>query len=542
MKLVGLLALIWPATTWQALYHRNWEAWASCENWTCAATRPPEIGNLKNLETLRLSSTRLSGEIPPELGNLTRLKVLELRKNNFTGLIPSELGNLANLELLDLYVNKLSGPVPPELGGLGQLSHLELGCNELHGELPPDLGRLAALEYLGIRGNQLAGEIPPELGRLSNLQRLDIRGNRLTGNIPPQLGNLTNLVELNLAGNQLSGSIPRQFSDLARVEILNLANNLLSGKIPSELADLNRLLELGLGKNQFDGCIPASLKVQYYIPEETSLAFCEDSPATGPDTGQQEIADFLGPSTTYIDPALISLLYAYRAGDDTTKSLRVRIIPAEYPLTPDLHAFIKEGGGEAAGQDVWNLPIRLAASVVCHTDTGSVVLVEPDGTPSWVVRSNPYPNLHDALTDAVIAYQGGMPEDQAALYVFGARGSSITVLILTKDAATEQRIRAWLSQRNIYAPRNPDRYDDEISLLLPVSLILPLAQEFPEEFLLADSIKEQGLLSMLRLHWEPQLLHFEKRLTQLYLDPDTNPAQDSRGASIVPCSTEQSTR
>ena len=528
---------------------------------------PPELGNLTNLEVLRIIYNSVSGQIPPELGNLAKLKELTIRKNRLSGEIPPELGGLKDLEVLDLYVNELSGEIPRELGSMTNLRKLDLGHNNLGGEIPPELGRLANLEELLIFMNNLTGEIPAELGDLARLERMDLGGNELSGNLPPELGSLGNLESLNIVANRLSGEIPAELGNLkrveelmlsnnrlsgeippelvslARIEVLKLTNNQLSGEIPPELGNLHRLLELDLRGNPLGGCIPTSLEIQYYLAEETSLSFCEHSPILGADIGEQEVADFLGPNTGYIDPVLVSLLYAHRAAGAPAGTVRLGIdhVP-ELLLEPDLDTFIEEGGGKADGEDIWEMPIELVPSVMCRSDVFLVALpdvflvalVEPDGTPSLEVRSRPYPNLDDPLTDAVIAHQGGMPENQAALYALFVKGSSIAVAITAPDAEAEDIIRAWLAQYDIYAPPNPYSEDRIVQVLLPVSQILPLVQQFPEAFLQAVS-KEHGL-PMLRSQWAPEILHFEKSVTQRYLDPDSDPALDGPGKGIAPCS------
>ncbi len=220
---------------------------------------------------------RLNGEIPPQLGNLANLQVLRLDYSDLTGEIPPELGNLANLRELSIHgAEKLSGEIPPELGNLANLERLTLGVNHLRGEIPPELGNLVNLQELDLGVNSLHGEIPPELGNLANLEVLSLSHNVLSGEIPPELGNLANLGWLRLENNELSGEIPPELGDLANLHSLDLSYNQLSGEIPPSLGSAAKLTHLFLKGNEFSGCIPSSLQGQLYsdISHLGGLRFC----------------------------------------------------------------------------------------------------------------------------------------------------------------------------------------------------------------------------------------------------------------------------
>ncbi|XP_060200188.1 probable leucine-rich repeat receptor-like protein kinase At1g35710 [Lycium barbarum] len=76
------------------------------------ARKPPEIGNVKGLLGLDLSSNHLVGQIPKEIGDLTSLVNLFVQNNNISGSKPGEPGSQTKLESLDLSGNRLIGSIP----------------------------------------------------------------------------------------------------------------------------------------------------------------------------------------------------------------------------------------------------------------------------------------------------------------------------------------------------------------------------------------------------------------------------------------------
>ena len=287
-----------------------------------SGTIPPEIGNLKLIDSLNLSLNELTGNIPPELGKLTSLEILDMQANQLTGEIPPDIGNLKQLGFLNLESNELNGNIPPELGKLIALHSLGLQRNKLTGEIPPVLGNLQILNYLTLSNNDLVGGIPQELGKLTELEFIFVSPNRFTDcSIPDSLRNvefndfnapnITNcgsgisdpandrtvlvklynatngdewdnndnwlsdkqlatwhgvvvdrrgsVSELNLFANNLSGTLIPEIGELTALTKLNLGANYLTGVIPPEVGGLSSLDSLHLGANRLTGAIPTEI-------------------------------------------------------------------------------------------------------------------------------------------------------------------------------------------------------------------------------------------------------------------------------------------
>ena len=222
------------------------------ESMGLAGRIPPELGKLRDLETLGLADNALTGPIPPELASLSSLKELWLGGNHITSdSLPPELRSVARQDVpcpaapadnpglrADCAVllaarDVLAGTgrlnwserIPIEFwqgvtvgSSLERVTKLELPDSGLNGRIPPALGRLHQLVSLDLSRNQLTGPLPPELGELANLENLRLSSNALRGPIPPELGKLRNLKELWLWNKRLSGVVPVQLDDFVMLD------------------------------------------------------------------------------------------------------------------------------------------------------------------------------------------------------------------------------------------------------------------------------------------------------------------------------------
>ncbi len=80
------------------------------------------VGDLGQLQILRLRRNHLSGTILPSLANCSQLQVLYLNENDFSDPIPAEIvtgsGAVQQLEVLHLASNSLTGSIRVQIGSL----------------------------------------------------------------------------------------------------------------------------------------------------------------------------------------------------------------------------------------------------------------------------------------------------------------------------------------------------------------------------------------------------------------------------------------
>ncbi|XP_060673815.1 receptor-like protein 33 [Ziziphus jujuba] len=124
-----------------------------------------------------LSWNRFSGSIPSGIGNLKYLESLKLSSSNLTGPIATSLGGLVRIKDIDLSHHRLSGSIPVEICALFTLTSLDLSHNSLVGELPSSLGNLTKLTTLNLAYNNLGSSIISSFLLHFENNSLDLDGN-----------------------------------------------------------------------------------------------------------------------------------------------------------------------------------------------------------------------------------------------------------------------------------------------------------------------------------------------------------------------------
>ncbi|EXB29183.1 Receptor-like protein 12 [Morus notabilis] len=254
-------------------------------SWNLGPQFPTRLKSQKDIQTVKLASTGISGIVPSWFWNLSvsfsyvnlcnnqlygelpvqlptsAFSVIYLCSNKFNGTIPR---NSLHSWQLDLSNNSLSGDISEALCHpkvendlFSPLTILNLGDNLLSGNIPDCWANWPSLLGINMGNNNLTGKIPSSMGSLQRLQLLYLRNNSLSGEIPSFLINCTALENLDLSLNEFVGGIPKFFGvGLSNLKILNLRSNKLNGQIPLELCRLTGLQVLDAAINNLSGTIP----------------------------------------------------------------------------------------------------------------------------------------------------------------------------------------------------------------------------------------------------------------------------------------------
>ena len=179
---------------------------------------------------------------------------LLLESNNLVGTIPEEIGNLTNIELLKIGINKISGQIPSSIGNCTKLSYLDVRGNELTGNIPIELSNCTELKTIWAINNQFSGSFPEALLLIPGIEVIRLGGNDFDGQIPASINNLVHLEVLELGANGFSGTMP-SLNQLIDLVVLYIWGNELEGDMSEILGYHPYLCCLRCFDNKFSGCL-----------------------------------------------------------------------------------------------------------------------------------------------------------------------------------------------------------------------------------------------------------------------------------------------
>jgi len=204
---------------------------------------PSEIGNLKNLEFLKLKG--LFENIPKSISNLYKLTELDLHASNVTS-VPESIIHLERLEKISIYAPKLF-KFPTGICQLLNLKYLDVSMIS-DGMIPEKISNLKQLEYLKIKSKSSL-ILPNSFGQLTSLKSLILKNNKIKI-VPSSFCKLRNLEELNLIGNEIS-ELPNCIGDLQNLKSLLMGYAYIKLKsIPASLKEVDSLRVLRFSNSE----------------------------------------------------------------------------------------------------------------------------------------------------------------------------------------------------------------------------------------------------------------------------------------------------
>lgn len=140
-----------------------------CCNWTGITCNSNNTGRVIRLE---LGNKKLSGKLSESLGKLDEIRVLNLSRNFIKDSIPLSIFNLKNLQTLDLSSNDLSGGIPTSIN-LPALQSFDLSSNKFNGSLPSHICHNSTqIRVVKLAVNYFAGNFTSGFGKCVLLEQI----------------------------------------------------------------------------------------------------------------------------------------------------------------------------------------------------------------------------------------------------------------------------------------------------------------------------------------------------------------------------------
>ncbi|KAK5103672.1 hypothetical protein LTS08_003090 [Lithohypha guttulata] len=303
------------------------------------------IGELANLQELRLAKDGLHGDMPSLSFSLPSLQVLDLSDNQLDQL-PSSISELRNLQRLFLGGNRLSSiqleSLPSE-----SLIELDLSRNMLTSSFTGQgIHKFEKMQSLDISFNNIE-YLCSNFFELPLLQTVGLHNNRI--DTLPDMSGCANLTTITASNNALT-SIPEGLYSLTKLRNIDLSSNNIR-TIGSEIAAMENLSNFNIAGNPLREKKYLTMDVQ-----DIRTSFARKSEAV--DVTQMDVNKAVAPSNcnpSALDSATsTSTLRKPKAGTLDASSCGLScLLPEDVDLASPIHTI------RLANNDFTTLPVEL---------------------------------------------------------------------------------------------------------------------------------------------------------------------------------------
>jgi len=211
------------------------------------------VGELKNLEVLRLRRTGVTDESLAHLAGLSRLRALDLRNTNISDEGMQHIAKLKSLSDLQLEKSKVNDPGIAMLAGLPLTSFNVNYCTTVSNASLEVLGKITTLRSIQLDATKITDDGMVHLAGLKNLTRLRIRDTDITGVGFAHIAGLTNLERLELRGTSIDDDAVAVIGKWPKINYLDIAEcRLVSAEGMKPIGNLTGLTYLGFWETKLD--------------------------------------------------------------------------------------------------------------------------------------------------------------------------------------------------------------------------------------------------------------------------------------------------
>lgn len=278
-----------------------------------------EIGNLRELKSLKVGGIAKVNKCPNSLINLRKLETLDVNFSDGTEwFLPNDMSSMLSLKVFKPAALKIPIESFAAFYTLPALEELHLSTIYLIGDLPAGISKMKTLKTLDLAGTNIY-HLPEDIGELAeNLTTLKLNGCQSLAALGSDFGKLVNLTTLTLSGCKVLKELPEGFGNLTKLTTLDLSN-----------CEWLEYLSSDIGNLQVNSLILRGCKLLKEIPESfgnlknlTKLNFYE---CTSIKTLPESIGNLT--KVTEIDLSSCSALTSLPAGIGQLTALKKLTMP-----------------------------------------------------------------------------------------------------------------------------------------------------------------------------------------------------------------------